>query len=49
MAIVGNACVPQLTAYIMHSFGGIYHVAYVVPLVCFAVCAAFGMKMMKLR
>lgn len=41
MAIVGNACVPQLTAYIM-TRASVYHAAYIVPLVCFAVCAWYG-------
>ena len=42
MAIVGNACVPQFTAYIMHQNETFYQVAYIVPLVCFAVCAYYG-------
>ena len=44
MAIVGNACVPQFTAYIMHQNKTFYQVAYIVPLVCFAVCAFYGYK-----
>lgn len=44
MAIVGNACLPQLTAYIMHLNEHIYQVAYVVPLVCFVFCAYYGWK-----
>lgn len=44
MAIVGNACVPQFTAYIMHQNETIYQVAYIVPLICFAVCAYYGYK-----
>lgn len=44
MAIVGNACVPQFTAYIMHSSEQIYHIAYIVPMICFAVCAFYGWK-----
>ena len=44
MAIVGNACVPQFTAYIMHQNETFYQVAYIVPLVCFAVCAFYGYK-----
>ena len=44
MAIVGNACLPQLTAYIMHVNAAVYHVAYIVPLVCFAFCAYYGWK-----
>ena len=49
MAIVGNACVPQFTAYVMHHNEVFYQIAYVVPLVCFAVCAAFGFKVMKYK
>ena len=49
MAIVGNACVPQLTAYIMHKNADVYQVAYIVPLVCFAVCAYYGMRYRQLR
>lgn len=44
MAIVGNACLPQLTAYVMHTHAGIYQVAYVIPLVCFAFCAYYGWR-----
>lgn len=44
MAIVGNACLPQLTAYLMHVNGDFYHVAYVVPLLCFLVCAYYGWR-----
>lgn len=44
MAIVGNACVPQFTAFIMHRNETFYQVAYVVPLICFAVCAFYGFK-----
>ena len=44
MAIVGNACVPQFTAYIMHQNETFYQMAYIVPLVCFAVCAYYGIK-----
>jgi FHS family L-fucose permease-like MFS transporter len=49
MAIVGNACVPQFTAYIMHQNETFYQVAYVVPLVCFAVCAYYGYKYKELK
>lgn len=41
MAIVGNACLPQLTAYIMTN-AILYQIAYVVPLICFMVCAWYG-------
>jgi FHS family L-fucose permease-like MFS transporter len=42
MAIVGNACVPQFTAYIMHANERLYQIAYFVPMICFAVCAYYG-------
>ena len=44
MAIVGNACVPQLTAFIMHKNAEIYQIAYIIPLVCFLVCAWYGYR-----
>lgn len=44
MAIVGNACLPQLTAYIMHQNEHIYQIAYVIPLICFMFCAYYGWK-----
>lgn len=44
MAIVGNACVPQFTAYIMHHNAAFYHIAYLVPLVCFIFCAYYGWR-----
>lgn len=44
MAIVGNACLPPLTAFIMHNNPAIYHVAYIIPLICFVVCALYGWK-----
>lgn len=44
MAIVGNACVPQFTAYIMHTNMSFYQVAYIVPLICFAFCAYYGWR-----
>lgn len=46
MAIVGNACLPQLTAYIMTN-AGIYQIAYIVPLICFAFCAWYGLTYKK--
>jgi FHS family L-fucose permease-like MFS transporter len=49
MAIVGNACVPQFTAFIMHRNEHIYQIAYIVPMICFAVCAYYGMKYRKLK
>jgi FHS family L-fucose permease-like MFS transporter len=48
MAIVGNACLPQLTAYIMHKNESLYYVAYIVPMVCFVFCAFYGWKGYKL-
>lgn len=48
MAIVGNACVPQFTAYIMHRNETFYQVAYIVPLICFAVCAYYGYRYKRL-
>lgn len=44
MAIVGNACLPQLTAYLMHVNVQLYHVAYVVPMLCFLFCAYYGWR-----
>ena len=44
MAIVGNACLPQLTAYFMQASGQMYYVAYVVPMICFLFCAYYGWK-----
>lgn len=44
MAIIGNACLPQLTAYIMHRYESIYQIAYCIPLVCFMFCAYYGWK-----
>jgi FHS family L-fucose permease-like MFS transporter len=48
MAIIGNACVPQFTAYIMHCHPEVYQIAYVVPLVCFMVCGYYGWKGYKI-
>lgn len=47
MAIVGNACLPQLTAYVMHLNAEVYQVAYVIPMCCFACCAYYGWKKYK--
>ena len=49
MAIVGNACLPQFTAYLMHVNEHLYQVAYVVPMVCFLFCAYYGWKGYKVR
>lgn len=44
MAIVGNACLPPLTAYFMNQYEQSYQMAYAVPLVCFVCCAYYGWK-----
>lgn len=44
MSIVGNACLPQLTAYFMHLNEHIYQIAYIIPLICFLFCAYYGWK-----
>lgn len=49
MAIVGNACLPQLTAFVMHRNPAVYHIAYIIPLICFAVCAYYGWKGYKVK
>jgi len=49
MAIVGNACLPQLTAYIMHHNEHIYQIAYIVPLICFIFCGYYGWKGYKVK
>lgn len=47
MAVVGNACVPQLTAFVMHRNEHIYHIAYIVPMICFAFCAYYGWRSIR--
>ena len=49
MAIVGNACLPQLTAYVMTHNPAWYYVAYTIPLLCFAVCAYYGWRGYRVR
>ena len=49
MAIVGNACLPQLTAYVMHRNPSRYYIAYIIPLICFIVCAYYGWKGYKVK
>jgi FHS family L-fucose permease-like MFS transporter len=49
MAIVGNACLPQLTAFIMQKNASIYYIAYIVPLICFIFCAYYGWKGYRIR
>lgn len=44
MAIVGNACLPQLTAFFMDQNEHIYQIAYIIPLICFLFCAYYGWK-----
>ena len=34
----GNACLPQLTAYVMHLNEHIYYIAYAIPMICFLFC-----------
>ena len=43
MAIVGNSILPILTAYVQKSMAN-PNIAYIIPLVCFAVCAWYGWK-----
>ena len=49
MAIVGNACVPQFTAYVMNHNVEFYQVAYVIPLVCFFFITYYGWKGYKIE
>lgn len=49
MAIIGNAILPQATAYIMHLNESVYQVAYIVPLLCFVFCAYYGWRGYKIR
>lgn len=48
MAIAGNACLPQLTAYLMQTldaqWNDTYQIAYIIPLICFAFCAYYGWR-----
>lgn len=44
MAIVGNAMLPQLTAYVMTINPIWYYGAYLVPAVCFAVCLWYALS-----
>lgn len=44
MAIVGNACVPQLAAFIMHKNEAVYQIAYIIPMICFVVCAYYAYR-----
>lgn len=49
MAIVGNACLPQLTAYVMNTHEQTYYIAYIIPLICFLFCAYYGWKGYKVK
>ncbi len=44
MAIIGNACLPQLTAYVMNHHPETYSIAYLIPMVCFVCCAYYGWR-----
>lgn len=43
MAIVGNSILPILTAYVQKSMVN-PNIAYIIPLICFAVCAWYGWR-----
>lgn len=49
MAIIGNACLPQFTAYLMHVNPNIYQAAYLVPMICFGFCAFYGWRGYKIK
>ena len=49
MAIIGNACLPQLTAYFMNHNREVYHLAYIVPMICFFFTAYYGWKGYRVR
>lgn len=44
MAIVGNSILPLLTAKLQVSLTSNHELAYIIPLICFAVCAWYGWK-----
>lgn len=44
MAIIGNACIPQITAYFMNHNKDVYYLAYIIPLICFFFTAYYGWK-----
>ena len=48
MAIVGNVVLPPLTGYLMDINEHMYHIAYIVPLICFIVCAYYGWRGYKI-
>lgn len=47
MSIIGNACLPQLSAYVMNAHPAHYHFAYFIPMVCFGFCVLYGLKKYK--
>ena len=49
MAIVGNVILPPLTGHMMDLFDSYYHIAYVIPLVCFVFCAFYGWRGYKIN
>ena len=49
MAIVGNVVIPPLTGLIMDHNPQTYHIAYILPLSCFAVCAWYGLSGYKIK
>ena len=49
MAIIGNAMLPQATAYIMHINPEIYQAAYIIPLICFIVFGLYGWRGYKIK
>jgi FHS family L-fucose permease-like MFS transporter len=48
MAIVGNVFLPPLTGHLMDINGQYYHLAYLIPLICFIFCACYGWKGYKI-
>lgn len=44
MAIIGNTCIPQITAYFMNHNKDVYYFAYIIPLICFFFTAYYGWK-----
>ena len=49
MAIIGNACLPQLTAYFMNHNREVYYLAYIVPMICFFFTAYYGWRGYRVR
>jgi FHS family L-fucose permease-like MFS transporter len=44
MAIVGNVVLPPLTGHVMDLNEHFYHIAYIIPLLCFIMCGYYGWK-----